>query len=93
MRQKTVWIHGSIQQVEGRNYIECTHARSIQHENYQKGIAPSPLPAHVAIATWSCMVSFNGLSQYNLRNRGGFYILPPYKRYSLQGGVRRQCLG
>ena len=72
MRQKTVWIHGSVQQVEGRNYIECTHARSIQHENYQKGIAPSPLPAHVAIATWSCMVSFNGLSQYNLRHRGEF---------------------
>ena len=42
-----------------------------------------PLVAHVVVAIWSCMVSFNGLSHYNLRRRGEFWISPPFKRYSL----------
>ena len=48
-----------------------THARRIQREDYGKGIAPL-LAAQVAIVTWSCIVSFNSLSQYNLRHRGEF---------------------
>ena len=31
----------------------------------RKSYSTPPLAAHVAIATWSCMVSLNGLSKYN----------------------------